>query len=466
MPELWTEKYMPKHWSEFVGNPEAVVRVKAWADAWQRGNKQKPLLLYGPAGNGKTTLALLCAREMNWQVFEMNASDFRTKDIIERLAGAASQGASFSGTRRLILLDEVDGLQAQDRGGASAIAKILKETSNPVILTANDVYADKKLAVIRPYCELLQLKRVNVLSIAKRLREICEKEGISFEKEALVLLAKRSEGDVRAAILDLQTLATKGKITVQDVETLGYREREQNIFTIVAKIMRAKNFAQVRLARARADVDDELLLAWIEENIPLQFDAQDTAKAFDYISKGDMYEGRIMKRQYFGLRRYSYDLMTACAVLSRSKEYHRFVRYQFPTILKTLHASMQARSVRKSICSKIGKRINESARSVAAYELPLVQMLFSDKNKAIALTALFDFDENEVAFLLGKASDKKVQEIKEQAEHLKHALIAAKMKALRDKHATEDAKKKQEIKKEKTAAKKKSSKGSGQTKLA
>lgn len=466
MPELWTEKYMPKHWSEFVGNPEVLVRVKSWADAWQQGKKQKPLLLYGPAGNGKTTLALLCAREMNWQVFEMNASDFRTKDIIERLAGAASQGASFSGTRRLILLDEVDGLQAQDRGGASAIAKILKETSNPVILTANDVYADKKLAVIRPYCELLQMKRVNALSIAKRLREICEKEGIAFENDALVILAKRSEGDVRAAILDLQTLATRGKITAQEVETLSLREREQNIFTVVAKIMRAKSFAQVRSARSRADVDDELLLAWIEENIPLQFDAEDTAKAFDYISKGDMYEGRIMKRQYFGLRRYSYDLMTACAVLSRSKDYHRFVRYQFPTILKTLHASMQARSIRKSICRKIGKRINESAKSVAAYELPLVQMLFSDEGKAIALTALFDFDENEVAFLSGKASDKKVQEIIKQAEKLKGELVAVKMKALKKEESSKKLRKKKVVKGKSDALKKRTIKGSGQTKLA
>lgn len=459
MPELWTEKHAPKHWREFVGNPEVVVRVKAWAEAWQKGKKQKPLLLYGPAGNGKTTLALLCAREMNWQVFEMNASDFRTKDIIERLAGAASQGASFSGTKRLILLDEVDGLQAQDRGGAQAIAKILRETNNPVILTANDVYADKKLAVIRPYCELLQMKRVNALSIAKRLREICEKENVSFEKGALELLAKRSEGDVRAAILDLQTLAAKGKITVSDVESLSYREREQNIFMIVAQIMRAKSFAQVRLARARAEVDDELLLAWIEENIPLQYDPEDVSRAFDYISRGDMYEGRITKRQYFGLRRYSYDLMTACAVLSRSKEYKGWVKYQFPTILKRLHASMQARAIRQSICKKIGKRINESARSVAAYELPLIQTLFSDKGKAIAFTALFDFDENEIAFLLGKPSDKQVSEIKEEAEKLKKELLALKMEAAKEKVAKEA----------KTSGKKKSHKPKAtgkQTKLA
>jgi replication factor C large subunit len=428
MPELWTEKHAPKNWAEFIGNPNVVARIRQWAEAWQQGKKQKPILLYGPVGNGKTTLALLCARMMGWQVFEMNASDFRTRDIIERLAGAASQGASFSGSLRLILLDEVDGLQAQDRGGAEAIAKILRETRNPVILTANDIYANRKLVSIRAHCELLEMKRVHVVQIAKLLQRICIAENVPFEKEAIALLAKRASGDVRAAILDLQTLATRGKITVKAVDELSYREREENIFMIVATIMRAKSFAQVRSARARADVDNELLNAWISENIPRQFDASDTASAFNYISKADVFEGRIMKRQYYGLRRYSYDLATACAVLSRRKEYAGWVKYQFPRIIKELSASMQQRAIRQSICKKIGKLINESARSVSQYELPLVKLLFSDEKAAAALTAVFDFDEKEIAFLLGREkSEKEIDKIKALAEDMRRQYISTRM---------------------------------------
>ncbi|GAI92250.1 unnamed protein product, partial [marine sediment metagenome] len=157
--QLFPEKYFPKDFHEFIGNPEVVGRVNQWAQLWQQGKKQKPLLLYGSTGTGKTCLALLVAKQFNWQVFELNASDFRTKDSIERLAGAAAQGASFSNSFRLVLLDEVDGLQAVDRGGAGAIVKILKEAQNPVILTANNIYGDQKLAPIRQACDLVQFRR-------------------------------------------------------------------------------------------------------------------------------------------------------------------------------------------------------------------------------------------------------------------------------------------------------------------
>jgi len=428
MPELWTEKHAPNNWGEFIGNQNVVLRVRQWAEAWQNGKRQKPLFLYGPVGNGKTTLALLCAKMFGWQLFEMNASDSRTRDIIEKLAGAASQGASFSGGLRLILLDEVDGLQAQDRGGAEAIAKILKETKNPIILTANDIYANRKLASIRAYSEPLEMRRVHVVQIAKLLQKICLAENVPFEKEAITLLAKRSGGDVRAAILDLQTVATQGKLTVEYVNELSYREREENIFTTVATIMRAKNFSQVRIARAKADVDSDLLNAWISENIPRQFDAKDTAKAFNYISKADVFEGRIMKRQYYGLKRYSYDLATACAVLSRSRDYSGWVRYQFPKIIKELSASRQQRAIRQSLCKKVGKVINASATSVSRYELPLIKLLFTKQGTAVALTALFGFDEKEIAFLLGKAkAEKTAEKIKKLAEELHRQHISTKI---------------------------------------
>jgi len=430
MPAIWTEKHAPQNWDDFIGNSAALERVKQWALAWQNGKPQKPLLLYGPVGNGKTTLALLCARMMNWQLFEMNASDFRTKELVQRFAGSASQGASLFGTLRLILLDEVDGLQAQDKGGAEAIASLLKESRNPVILTANDIYANKKLVLLRANCELVKMERVHSAQIASLLKKICNAEKIEFEDAAIELLAKRSSGDVRAAILDLQTLAMRGKITISAVEQLSYREREENIFTVLAMIMRAKTFAEVRSARSRADVDDEMLSAWISENIPLQFDALDTANAMNYISLGDVFEGRIIKRQYFGLKRYASDLATACSVLSRSKDYHGWVKYQFPKVISSLSTSMQQRATKNSICKKIGACINESARSVANNEFPLIALLFTNEKNAAMLTAAFGFDEKEVAFLLGKASEKQVQRIIEEAEKIKQAALKAKLKPL------------------------------------
>lgn len=452
---LWTQKYFPKDWSEFVGNGQAVKKVQLWAQQWSNGKKQKPLLLYGSPGNGKTTLAILTTKMFDWSLFELNASDFRTKETIERFAGAASQGASFSGKPRLILLDEVDGLQAADRGGAGAISKILRESQNPVILTANDVYGNQKLAPIRAQSELVQLKKINYLSIAKRLREICELEGIEFEKEAIEALARNSAGDFRSVLLDLQTLSLSGKISRKDLEVLGGRERGENIFSTLRTLFRAKTFKDAREARFKSELDDDLLVRWVEENIPREFDSRDTARAFDYFSRGDIFEGRILNRQHYGFRRYSYELMTTCALLSREKDYHGWTQYQFPQLLKKLSASRSIRQTKLSIAKKIGKKINSSARAVMKYEFPLIKEMFSDKNKAAELTAQFQFNEKEIAFLMNTTPEtKKVQKVLEQANELREEIIRAK----KEKIVPIAVEKKKSIEKEKAKPSKKEKK--------
>lgn len=426
---LFTEKHSPKEWNQFIGNSEILEKTKKWAEAWEKGKPQKPLLFYGSPGNGKTALALLTAGVMNWDLFELNASDFRTKEIIERLAGAASQGASFSGKKRLILLDEIDGLQRQDRGGAGAVSKILKNSNNPVILTANDIYANQKLAAIRSNSELLHFKKINYLSIAKYLREICEKELISFDEEAVKELAKNSEGDLRAALLDLQSLSFEGKVDSEKVKEIDFRQRNENVFNIIRKIFRSNSLQEIREARYKSEVDSDLLMQWIHENIPREFKETDISAAMDFFSKGDVFEGRIFKRQNYGFKRYSYDLMSAGATLSRENQYSGWTQYMFPQLIKSLSASKSVRTTKLSLCKKIAKKIHSSSKGVMQNELSLIQEIFSSKGKEkpIQLAYLFGFDENEIAFLMNtKPETKKVQTILESAQKLKEKSIKKK----------------------------------------
>lgn len=424
---LFTDKYNPIEWDSFVGNSQVLERTKAWADSWQKGKPQKPLLFYGSPGNGKTALALLVAQEMDWQLFELNASDSRSKDVIEKFAGAASRGASFSGKKRLILLDEVDGLQKQDRGGAGAIAKILKNSNHPIILTANDIYAGQKLSAIRGYCELLQFRKINYLSMAKYLCKVCEKELIGFDAEAVKEIARNSEGDLRSALIDLQTLSFSGEISAENVKELGFRQRHENIFNTVGKIFRANSLKEVREARYKSEVDSDLLMLWIHENIPRAFKETDISNALNYFSKGDVFEGRIFRRQNYGFKRYSYDLMSAGATLSRENNYSGWLQFQFPQLLKSLSASKSARSTKLSLCKKIAQKTHSSAKGVMQNELFLIQQMFADKEKAVELTYAFNFDETEIAFLMNtKPERKKVQTVLEKAQKLKEKSIKEK----------------------------------------
>ncbi len=320
---LWPDKFFPKDLSEFLGNGDIVESVRKWGEQWGEGKQGKPLLFFGATGSGKTCLALLLAEYFDWQLFEMNASDTRTKDAVERVAGAAAQGSSFSGKKRLILLDEVDGLHGNsDRGGVAAINKIIKASKNPVILTANDVYGNQKMTAFRSSCQMIQFRKINYLSIAKRLRELLEQEKIDFDAEAVKELAQNCAGDFRSALLDVQTLSLLGKIDMAAVKSLGYRERQQDVFKTMGKILKGTSVKEIRAARFKADIDSRMLFNWIEENIPRHFTkGNDNANAFERLSKADIFNGRIMRRQHYGFLRYSSELMTCGVALSRENDY-------------------------------------------------------------------------------------------------------------------------------------------------
>lgn len=115
---LWSDKYRPKTLEQFAGNGEVVEEVKRWAMDWERNKAGKPILLSGSPGVGKSTLVYALAGSMGWPVVEMNASDLRDEDSVRRIVGEASSSNTLFGGRRLVLIDEVDGLQRADRGEA------------------------------------------------------------------------------------------------------------------------------------------------------------------------------------------------------------------------------------------------------------------------------------------------------------------------------------------------------------
>ena len=137
---LWTVKYSPKTVADFIGNEEARQEILKWATSIENGAKEKPLLVSGPPGTGKTAIARALAQQMGWETVESDASRLRSAADIKAVLGASAGYGSLFGSRRLLIIDEIG--STSNRGSSSALAALAKESSQPIIFIANDAWDD------------------------------------------------------------------------------------------------------------------------------------------------------------------------------------------------------------------------------------------------------------------------------------------------------------------------------------
>jgi len=406
MYAAWTVKHKPKSLSEVVGNQEAIEKLVNWVKSWDKSvPKQRAAFLYGPPGIGKTVSVEALANDLNMELVEKNASDYRTEEAVQRFAGLASQYGTLFGKKRLVLFDELDGITGtEDRGGVGAITAVVKTARCPIVLIANNAY-DPRLATLRFYCLLVEFKKPPTGEVMKHLNRICDREEIKAEEAALKFIAQRSEGDVRSAVNDLQALAQGKKVlTYEDVSWLAYRDRKEAIFNVLRLIFYGKSADAAKRAVDMADVDPDMLFEWIYENLPHHLrDSKDLAQAMDSLATADLYRGRIKTSQNWGLTRYVIDFMTAGVAMARERTKPAgFVPLRFPERIRMLSKTRSERLMQGQIGLKIKRKCHISANRARKEILPYMRIIFENNVKMAAETAKWlDLDEEMIEYLAG-----------------------------------------------------------------
>ena len=406
MYAAWVVKHKPKSLNEVVGNKDAIQKFVDWVKSWEKGvPKKRAAFLYGPPGVGKTVTVETLANDFHVEFVEKNASDYRTEEAVKRFAGLASQYGSLFGGKRIVLLDELDGLTGKaDRGGVKATIGIVKTAQCPVVLIANNAY-NPRFSTLRSHCLLIEFKKPPTGEVMKHLKRICLREGIQVEENVLKFIAQRSEGDVRSAVNDFQALAQgKKRLTYEDVSWLGYRDRRENIFTVLRMIIYGQTCIGAKRAVNMAEVDISMLFEWIYENVPAHLtDPHDLVRAMDALSLADVYRGRIRSTQNWSFTRYVIDYMTAGVAMARQKtKAGGWIPFKFPGRIRMLSRSKAERGMQLKIGRKIKRRCHISAFRALKEFLPYLRIIFrNDADMAAGLAKWLDLDVEMVEYLAG-----------------------------------------------------------------
>ncbi|MEM2839358.1 MAG: replication factor C large subunit [Thermoplasmata archaeon] len=418
----WTETHRPRKLSEIAGNSNAIRQLKSWADSWvERKPKKKGAILVGPPGIGKTSAAFALASDYEWDIVELNASDQRNAEVIDRIVGHGSRADTFSsdgnfrpaasGKLKLIVFDEADNLFGrEDQGGAGAIVRSLRDAEQPIVLIVNDYYElTRRAAGIKQLAITIRFSAPSVDDIVSVLERIARKENLSISHEILYKIAKNAGKDIRAAVNDLQSLSFLSDEELESAtESLGWRDVPPEMFDALKEVFCSNDPKKARIALVSLDETPDRTMLWVDDNLSRVIrDPVDRFHAIDALARADVFLGRVSRRQYFGLWSYATDLMSMGVSIAAGEKctvYSDSIR--FPEYLMALSRSKAKKKSIEALVNKASRGFHTSPSIARESVVPYLRALaIVDTKLAIAIARELELDAGELALLLDVEPD-------------------------------------------------------------
>jgi replication factor C large subunit len=375
---MWSEKYRPQRLIDLIGNEDARKSFVEWFKKWRKGTK--PLLLVGPPGIGKTTMANLASRDFNFDMISLNASDVRNKKNIQEILEPVLGNQTVLG-QPMIFIDEVDGIHGRsDYGGVEALINILKESTIPIVLAANNGSSDK-MKKIKKVVKTIVLRPLAPRLLRLYLNMILEKENAQINPGILIKLISESNGDIRSMLNSSQALVTGFEpFTERTFESLDIEEG-------INAFYKSQSIDEARAVLYSMRIDPrEKINAFYSSIITSSISHLEMENFLQVISEADLLYGRIMKTQEWRLLRYLDSILLG---LYKKDTTIRYSQYNLSW--QILNRLRWDGSKFKSISKNLSKQLHISSSTFATFYLPYI--LFCMKNDFLELELDDAYDE-------------------------------------------------------------------------
>lgn len=311
-----------------------------------------------------------------------------------------------------------------DRGGMGAIAKLVRETRQPIVLTVNDPKVLSRYSpVFRTGVARISFWSLRDEDLKSVVRRVALEQHLQISSAAADAIVRRSRGDLRAALNDLDAISPLPPGRAQEA-LLGTRDVTSDFFDFTREVLETPRVYRSVEIQSRLDATPDDLLPWMEENLPRATrDPGTRLAAYEALDDADLLLSRARRYRAYGLWSYASEVMTGGVSLALARGGGQAPdRIAFPQFLGEMGRSRAVRAIRTSILSKAGHLLHISRRKAADSALDFLTVAFReagerrasghDRELARRLATALALTAEEVAYLMGRPPDDgRVQEL-------------------------------------------------------